>query len=94
MIVTTKFGEMHIVDAEGNAVKVSGVPQVDTEGQGGLLDVALSPDFAETGQIFFSFAEPREGGNGTSVASARRVADDQGGGALEDFTVIFQQTPT
>jgi glucose/arabinose dehydrogenase len=94
MLVTAKVGQMYIVDAEGTAVEVTGLPEVDARGQGGLLDVALSPDFADTGLVFFSFSEPREGGNGTSVASARLVENDQGGGVLEDLTVIFQQMPT
>ena len=72
---------------------VSGVPKVLASGQGGLLDVALAPDYATSNRIFFSFSEEREDGNGTSVASARLVADEQGGGALEDVSVIFRQTP-
>lgn len=95
MLVTAKAGEMHIVGADGTAgPEITGVPEVDANGQGGLLDVALGPDFEQSGMIFFSFSEPRDGGNGTSVASARLVADDQGGGALEDVTVIFRQMPT
>ncbi|MDO9640264.1 MAG: PQQ-dependent sugar dehydrogenase [Pseudotabrizicola sp.] len=94
MLVTAKEGQMHLIDADGTATEVTGVPEVDSRGQGGLLDVALAPDYAESGMVFFSYAEPRDGGNGTSVASARLVLDDEGGGALEDVTVIFQQTPT
>ncbi|HLS67727.1 MAG TPA: PQQ-dependent sugar dehydrogenase, partial [Kiloniellales bacterium] len=73
---------------------LEGVPEVDARGQGGLLDVALAPDFESSNQIFFTFAEPRDGGNGTSLARATLVRDDEGGGALEDVTVIFQQMPT
>jgi glucose/arabinose dehydrogenase len=58
------------------------------------LDVALAPDFASSNKIFFSFSEPREGGNGTSVASATLVQDENGGGQLEDVQIIFRQTPT
>lgn len=94
MLVTAKEGKMHIVDEDGEASEVTGVPEVDARGQGGLLDVALAPDFDETDMIFFSFAEPRDGGNGTSVASARLVTNDDGGGELEDVEVIFQQMPT
>jgi glucose/arabinose dehydrogenase len=73
---------------------ISGVPAVDAGGQGGLLDVALAQDFEDSRRIFFSFAEPREGGNGTSVARAKLVLDGNGRGRLEDVTVIFRQTPT
>ncbi|MEM0908771.1 MAG: PQQ-dependent sugar dehydrogenase, partial [Pseudomonadota bacterium] len=95
MLVTTKAGALHIVDRSGGVgPAIDGVPQVDARGQGGLLDVALSPDFGRTGIILFSYAEPRGGGaNGTSVARAtlRRTAD--GGGTLRDLTIIFRQTP-
>lgn len=95
MLVTTKAGDMHIVTAEGEAGEaISGVPDVDARGQGGLLDVALAPDYETSGRIYFSFSEPREGGNGTSVASALLTPDDANGGALEDVNVIFQQVPT
>src|SRR3546814_10060675 len=87
---------MHIVDAEGEAgAPIAGVPEVDAAGQGGLLDVALAPDFAESRTIFFSFAEPREsGGNATSVTRARLETGEANSGALEDVAVIFRQTPS
>src|SRR3546814_796435 len=66
MLVTAKQGDMHIISAEGEAgPEIQGVPQVMSEGQGGLLDVALAPDFETSGMIFFSFSEKREAGNGT-----------------------------
>ncbi len=95
MLVTAKAGAMHLIGPDGApGPEIAGVPEVDAEGQGGLLDVALAPDFESSGLIFFSYAEPREGGNGTTVASARLVLDDAGGGALEDMQVIFRQMPT
>ncbi|MFD2649880.1 PQQ-dependent sugar dehydrogenase, partial [Devosia albogilva] len=66
----------------------------DLVGQGGLLDVALAPDFESTGRIYVSYAEPREDGNGTAVAAATLVLDENGGGSLEDVEVIFRQEPT
>ena len=74
MLVTTKEGAMHIVsndDGEAGAA-IEGVPEVMSDGQGGLLDVALTPDFETSGRIYFSFSEPREGGNGTLVTSTIR----------------------
>jgi glucose/arabinose dehydrogenase len=95
MLVTAKAGALHIIDEDGEAGEpIEGVPAVASEGQGGLLDVALAPDFETSNKIFLSFSEPREGGNGTSVASARLVMDEAGGGRLEDVAVIFQQMPT
>jgi glucose/arabinose dehydrogenase len=95
MLVTVKAGSMMIIAEGGEAgPEIENVPEVDAAGQGGLLDVALAPDFETSNKIFFSFSEPRDGGNGTSVASARLVQDESGGGRLEDVQVIFQQTPT
>jgi glucose/arabinose dehydrogenase len=95
MLVNAKAGAMHIVDENGEAgPAIEGVPEVDSNRQGGLLDLALSPDFEESNRIFFSFAEPRDGGNGTSVATATLVENEEGGGTLEDVEVIFQQMPT
>jgi aldose sugar dehydrogenase len=94
MLVTAKQGAMHIVSDGKAGPAIAGVPKVLASGQGGLLDVALAPDYESSGRIFFSFSEEREDGNGTSVASARLVPDDQGGGALDDVSVIFRQMPS
>lgn len=95
MLVTAKQGNMHIVSKDGKAgPALSGVPKVVTAGQAGLLDVALAPDYSQSGMIFFSFSEQREDGNGTSVASAKLVPDDNGGGQLENVEVIFRQMPS
>lgn len=94
MLVTAKRGAMHIISKDGKAgPELSGVPKVSASGQGGLLDVALAPDYPTSNRIFFSFSEEREDGNGTSVASATLVPNAQGGGALEDVNVIFRQMP-
>lgn len=95
MLVTAKQGKMHIISKDGKpGPAIDGVPKVLASGQGGLLDVALAPDFASSGMIFFSFSEEREDGNGTSVASAKLVADANGGAKLENVNVIFRQTPS
>ncbi|WEX11850.1 PQQ-dependent sugar dehydrogenase [Chelativorans sp. AA-79] len=95
MLVTAKEGDMMIISSEGEAgAPIEGVPEVMSEGQGGLLDVALAPDFEESGMIYLSFSEPREGGgNGTSVARARLETDGSGTGSLQDLEIIFRQTP-
>ena len=94
MIVTEKPGRLRIVAKDGSAgAPIKGVPKVAADGQGGLLDVALANDYGQSGRIFLSYSEPREGGeNGTSVASAKLVVDGETG-ALEDLKVIFQQRP-
>lgn len=95
MLVTAKQGAMHILSPDGKpGPAIAGVPKVLASGQGGLLDIALAPDYRQSGRIFFSFSEQREDGNGTSVASARLVPDAQGGGRLTDVKVIFRQMPS
>ena len=89
-LVTERPGRLRIVDRDGKASEpLAGVPAVDAVGQGGLLDVALDPDFARNQRIYLSYAEPRgDGQNGTSVARAKL-----GAMGLEDVTVIFRQQP-
>jgi glucose/arabinose dehydrogenase len=93
IIAAAKAGEIVLLTAEQKQIGVEGVPAVDSSGQGGLLDLALAPDFDKSRKIFFSFAEPRDGGNGTSVASATLV-EDGNSARLEDLAVIFRQTPS
>jgi glucose/arabinose dehydrogenase len=95
MLVTEKAGTMRILPAggDGAAIEVAGVPEVDARGQGGLLDVALSPAFADDRLIYFSFSEPREGGNGTTLARAR-LAEDGSTARLENVEILFRQLPT
>jgi aldose sugar dehydrogenase len=73
------------------ASKQGGLPPIAARGQGGLLDVALSPDFAKDRTIFWSFSEQREGGSGTSVARGRLSEDRT---KIEDARVIFRALPT
>jgi glucose/arabinose dehydrogenase len=68
-----------------------GLPPVTARGQGGLLDVALSPHFARDRTIFWSFSEQREGGSGTSVARGVLTADRA---HLEQVRIIFRAIPT
>ena len=94
MLVTERPGRMRIVGKDGKLSEpLQGVPAVYANGQGGLLDVVLSPDFATSGLIYFSYSEPRGGGsNGTTVARARLVTQGDGG-RLDNFQVIFRQEP-
>jgi len=91
-LVTEKPGRLRIVSASGNiGAPIAGLPPVDARGQGGLLDVALSPTFASDRVIYWSFSEPRNGGNGTSIARGVLSADRTG---LGDVRVIFRVLPT
>jgi aldose sugar dehydrogenase len=90
VLVTEKPGRMRIVSREGQlSPPVQGVPKVFAVSQGGLLDVALDRQFAQTSTIYFCYAEPDEGGGRTSMARATLVAEGQP--RLEDVKVIFRQ---
>ncbi|WBU61032.1 PQQ-dependent sugar dehydrogenase [Paracoccus albus] len=89
-LITERPGRLKYYSG-GSVTDVTGIPEVDERGQGGLLDVALSPDFAESRVIFLSYAEPRDGGNGTTVA---RMVLAEDGASVSDVQVIFRQTPT
>ena len=92
LLVTEKPGRMRIVTRSGSVGQpITGVPAVDARGQGGLLDVALSPSFGTDRTLFWSFTEPRDGGNGTSVARGVLSTDR---GSLSDVRVIFRAMPT
>ena len=92
LLVTEKPGRMRVVSATGEVgPSIDGVPDVDDARQGGLLDVALSPDFDSDRTIFWSFTEPREDGNGTSVA---RGVLSEDGTRLDSVQVILQTQPT
>jgi glucose/arabinose dehydrogenase len=89
-LVSERPGRLRIIDPSGQiSAPLAGVPAVFVRGQGGLLDVALDPRFADTGLVFFSYAEPGgEGLNGTALARGRLSGD-----RLEDVQVIFRQQP-
>jgi glucose/arabinose dehydrogenase len=87
MLVTERPGRLRIVLADGTLSEpLSGVPEVFAEGQGGLLDVALDPDFENNGLVYLSFSEPGEGGAGSAVARGRLAET-----GLERTEVIFRQ---
>ncbi|MBV2134555.1 PQQ-dependent sugar dehydrogenase [Pseudomonas sp. MAP12] len=92
MLVTERPGRLRRVSAEGVlSASLAGVPPVYAQGQGGLLDVALSPQFAEDRLVYLSYAEAgQDGYAGTAVGRGRLSADLR---ALEDFWVIFRQQP-
>jgi aldose sugar dehydrogenase len=92
LLVTERPGRLRIVSATGVVGDpITGLPAVAASGQGGLLDVALSPRFASDHTIFWSFSEPRADGNGTSVARGVLSAD---GRSLSDVRVIFRALPS
>ena len=92
LLVTEKPGRMRIVSARGElGPPLAGLPAVDAHGQGGLLDVALSPRYASDRTVYWSYSEPRTGGNGTTVAKGVLSTD---GTRLEQVKVILRAAPT
>jgi glucose/arabinose dehydrogenase len=100
MLVTQRMGQLVIVDAKGAITNLSGVPDVVWEGgQGGLLDVALDPEFKSNHRIFFSYNEPagpqkdvgRDGAQSRIVVG--RATLDEPGTAIRDLKVIFRSRP-
>jgi len=90
-LVSEKPGRLRIVRADGGLeAPLSGLPGVDARGQGGLLDVALSPAFATDRLVYWSYVEPRAGGKGTSVA---RGVLDRARNALTGVGVVFRAEP-
>ena len=91
MLVTERAGALRHVSADGELSEpIAGVPDVDARGQGGLLDVALAPDFEQSRMVYLSYAEAGEGGNGTAVARGELSEDMT---ALGNVEVIFRQQP-
>jgi glucose/arabinose dehydrogenase len=89
-LVTERPGRVRLVGADGKlGAPLEGVPAVSVMGQGGLLDVQLDPDFAKNRFVYLSYAEPREGGNGTAVA--RGTLTERG---IDGVQVIFRQDVT
>jgi glucose/arabinose dehydrogenase len=90
-LVTERPGRLRLVAADGSVgAPIAGVPKVLAERQGGLLDVAVGPDFAATGHLYLSYSKPVRGGSATAALRARLSPD---GTRLEDVTDIFVQAP-
>ena len=91
-LITQKEGIFRIVSPNGTVSNnISGAPALDAAGQGGLLGVAVDPDFTTNRMIYFVFSEPVAAGNHAAVAKARLREDET---AIENATVIYRVTPT
>ena len=89
-LVTERPGRLRIVGADGALSEpLAGVPAAAANGQGGLLDVTLDPQFAENRLVYLSYAEPGDGGTASTAVARGRL----GGAGLEDVQVIYRQVP-
>jgi len=93
LLVTERPGNLRLVTADGKlSAPLNGVPRVWAKGQGGLLDVVLSPDFRQDRMVYLSYAEGDGKGDKAGTAVGRgRLSDDMT--ALKDFQVILRQEP-
>jgi glucose/arabinose dehydrogenase len=93
LLVTERGGALWRVAADGTKSEIGGVPDIAAWGQGGLLDVMLPRDFAESREVFFTYSTPMgllNRQSGTAVASARLA---EGADSLTDLRVLFEMTP-
>lgn len=89
MLVTEREGRLRRILPDGKlSAAIRGVPEVVARGQGGLLDVALDPRFADNRLVYLTYSEPGQGGSGTTAARGRLGED-----GLSDVRVIFRQAP-
>jgi glucose/arabinose dehydrogenase len=92
MLVTERLGQMRIVSADGSQVSApitKGLPAVKAEGQGGLLDVALDPDYATQPWVYWTYSEPGDNGTAGTAVARGQIAN----GDMTQVEVIFRQQP-
>lgn len=90
-LITEKDGRLIQADSSGGKREIGGVPQVATRGQGGLLDITLARDFAQSRTLFLTYSKPQQGGGaGTALASAVFTA---GTDRLSDVRELFEIKP-
>jgi aldose sugar dehydrogenase len=102
MLVTEKRGRLLLVSADGSERSdISGIPKVDSAGQGGLMDIVLAPDFAKSRTVYLSWSESGRGGKGVALGRAK-LAEKQVQcvrapcppfASLEGFETIFRAHP-
>ena len=91
LLITEKAGTMRIVTADGKVSNpITGIPKVNSSGQGGLLGVRVDPNFATSRMVYWVFSEPLPEGNLTAVAKGKLAADET---KIEGATVIYRATP-
>ncbi len=91
LLITEKGGTMRIVTVEGSiGQSITGIPAVNSNGQGGLLGITLDPDFTSNRMVYWTFSENRPGGTLTAVAKGR-LADNEK--SIENSAVIYRATP-
>ena len=88
IVVTERPGRVRLVEDGALSAPLAGAPEVFAEGQGGMLDVRVDPDFADNRRLWLAFSEPGEGGASTALGRGR-LEDDR----IADFTTVFRMEP-
>ena len=92
-LVTERSGALRLVRKGVISQPIKGLPEILSEGQGGLLDVAVDPDFETSRHIFLTFSEPVSGNKSRTALAKARLSISDGQAHLEDLKVIFRQQP-
>lgn len=91
LLISGKPGTMQILTTTGKIEKtITGFPKVHFQGQGGLLDVNIDPDFEKNHMVYWTYAQPGENGAALAVAKGKLSADET---RLEGVSVIFEAVP-
>ncbi len=88
ILITERPGRLRIYENGELSAPIKGLPSIKAERQGGLLDIALDPDFSKTKMLFLSYSAGNIFGIGTEVASANLVDNE-----LKDVKVLFRALP-
>src|SRR4051812_28427688 len=90
-LITEKGGTMRIATSAGNvSAPITGLPEVNSGGQGGLLGLTIDPKFSENRMVYWCFSEKRPDGNLTAAAKGKLSADEK---QIENVTVMYRATP-
>lgn len=91
-LVTERDGHLRHVARDGTiSAPLGGVPDVLAQRQGGLLDIALAPDFEQTSQIYLTYSAPAGNGLSATVAAGARLSQDLD--RIDAVSEIFRQSP-
>lgn len=91
LLITEKEGTLRIVDQNGKlSAPITGLPKVDSNGQGGLLGLILDPDFQNNRMIYWAFSKPETNGNQTALAKGRLAENEN---QVENVEVIYEAKP-
>lgn len=91
LLITEKEGTLRLIDNSGVLSQpITGLPAVDSNGQGGALGIALDPDFSTNRIVYWAFSKPEKNGNQTVLAKGRLSDDEK---TIENVTVIYEANP-